>query len=744
MAKKKSNKKSKSKSSSKPKNKKKTKKSTSSKNPKKTNTKSSKKAKKGASKIAEKGIPRSNVEAEAMAGFADAQKYGAEQITVLEGLAPVRKRPGMYIGNTAKEGLHHLVWEVVDNAVDEAMADYADEARVILNEDGSVTVRDNGRGIPIEKHKQTKKSALETVMTVLHAGGKFGGGGYKVSGGLHGVGVSVVNALSTEMHAEVRRDGNIYRQSYKQGVPTTKVKNAGKVKKGDEWQSGTQITFTPDPEIFSVTDFDRKYILDHLRQQSYLTAGLRMIIEDKRIKPALRYEYLFEGGIVSYIKHMNRNKETLHDPIYVNKIVEEDIQIEVAIQYTEDFDEIVLAYANNIINPEGGMHLTGFRSALTKTMNSYAAEKGAVKESEKLTGDDTREGLTAIISVKLTDPQFEGQTKAKLGNAEVRGAAESVVSEALQAWFEEHPNEAGKVVGKASLAAKARLAARAARDAVIRKGVLEGLSLPGKLADCSEKDPGQCELYIVEGNSAGGSAKSGRDRRFQAVLPLRGKILNVERARLDRIIANKEIKNLIIAMGTGVGETFDISKLRYHNITIMTDADVDGAHIRTLLLTLFYRYFPEIVKQGHLYIAQPPLYRIQVGKNVQYAHTEKEKLNILDQLRKKAGKKGSKIDKEALKEAAEAASTEGNGEVRSMEDINIRGVNIQRYKGLGEMNPEQLWETTMDPENRMLLKVEVEDAERASEVFDTLMGKEVAPRKRFIQTHSRAVKNLDI
>ncbi len=675
----------------------------------------------------------------------DAKAYGAEQITVLEGLDPVRKRPGMYIGNTAKEGLHHLIWEVVDNSVDEAMAGHATWVKVILNKDGSLTVRDNGRGIPVEVHKQTKKSALETVLTVLHAGGKFGGdaSGYKVSGGLHGVGVSVVNALSVHLRAEVRRDGKIYEQSYKRGIATGKVKEVGKVKKGDEWERGTEITFTPDAEIFTVTEFDRKYMLEHLRQQSYLTAGLHMIIQDHRSEPEFKYEYLFEGGIVSYIKQLNRDRHGLHEPVYTNKSVD-DIQVEVAIQYTDEFDEVVLAYANNIINPEGGSHLTGFRTALTRSINTYAVNKGHVKESDKLTGDDVREGLTAIISIKLANPQFEGQTKAKLGNAEVRGVTEAVVAEALDTWFEEHPADASKIIGKVSLAAKARLAARAARDAVIRKGVLEGLSLPGKLADCSESDPANCELYIVEGDSAGGSAKQGRDRRFQAILPLRGKILNVERARLDKMLSNNEIKNLVIAMGTGVADTFDISRLRYHRIVVMTDADVDGAHIRTLLLTLYYRYFPEIIRNGHLYIAQPPLYRVQVGKEVQYAYNEDEKTNIIESLKNKAGKKGAEIDKEALDEAAAALAEQGEGEVRTSEEINIRGVNIQRYKGLGEMNPGQLWETTMDPASRVLLKVEVEDAEQASHIFDTLMGAEVAPRKRFIQTHAKAVKDLDI
>jgi len=675
---------------------------------------------------------------------AKSSQYGAEQITVLEGLEPVRKRPGMYIGNTAKEGLHHLIWEVVDNSVDEAMAGHATWVQVILNKDGSVSVRDNGRGIPVEVHKQTKKSALETVLTVLHAGGKFGGeaSGYKVSGGLHGVGVSVVNALSSDLQAEVRRDGRIYTQSYKRGKAQGKVKEEGKVKSSDPWPHGTQITFTPDTEIFSTTEFDRKHILEHLRQQSYLTAGLHVYITDARVEPTFSYEFLFEGGIISYIKQLNRTRAPKHQPIYMNKTVE-DIQVEVAVQYTDEFDEILLAYANNIVNPEGGMHVTGFRTALTRAINNYAVGKGFVKESEKLTGEDVREGLTAIISVKLPNPQFEGQTKAKLGNAEVRGITETIVSEGLDMYFEEHPADASKIIEKVSLAAKARLAARAAREAVIRKGVLEGLSLPGKLADCSESEPEKCELYIVEGDSAGGSAKQGRDRRFQAILPLRGKILNVERARLDKMLANQEVKNLIIAMGTGIGESFDLSKLRYHRITIMTDADVDGAHIRTLLLTLFYRHFPDLIRNGYLYIAQPPLYRIQVGKEVNYAYTEEQKAQILNELRSKA-KKDKTIDAAAIEEAAEAVTAHAEGEVKTSEEVNIRGVNIQRYKGLGEMNPEQLWETTMDPQNRVLLQVHADDAEKASHIFETLMGNDVGPRKRFIQTHARAVKNLDI
>jgi DNA gyrase subunit B len=630
--------------------------------------------------------------------------YGAEQITVLEGLEPVRKRPGMYIGNTAEAGLHHLIWEVVDNGIDEAMAGFAKLIEVTLYADGSVMVRDDGRGIPVETHKQTKKSSLETVLTMLHAGGKFGGAGYKVSGGLHGVGVSVVNALSEWMHAEVRRDGKIYTQDYARGKPKGKVKQIGRVSPADSWQNGTQISFKPDPEVFSILEFSLKTVLDHLRQQAYLTSGVRIKITDE--KSHFFYQFYFEGGLVSYIQQIDRKKTAINSPIFVSKIVD-DIQVEAAIQYTTDFSETLLAFANNIHTVEGGMHVTGFKSALTRSINNFAIKNGYVKEADKLTGEDMREGLTAVISVKLANPQFEGQTKAKLGNAEVRTAVEQVVGDGLEIYLEEHPKDAQKIIEKVSLAARARLAARAARDAVIRKGVLEGLTLPGKLADCSESDPSKCELYLVEGDSAGGSAKQGRDRKFQAILPLRGKILNVERARLDKILANNEVKNLIIAMGAGVGEQFELSKLRYNRIIIMTDADVDGAHIRTLLLTFFYRYFPSIIDAGYLYIAQPPLYRLQSGKEVRYAFTEAERDEFI------AEKKGE-------------------------------STYIQRYKGLGEMNPSQLWETTMDPKNRVMLKVNVEDVQKAGEIFETLMGDEVAPRKKFIQTHAKSVKNLDI
>jgi len=662
--------------------------------------------------------------------------YTAANITVLEGLEPVRKRPGMYIGSTSESGLHHLVWEIVDNSVDEAMAGHATRVEVVLQKDGGCRVVDNGRGIPVDIHKQTKKSALETILTVLHAGGKFGGdaSGYKVSGGLHGVGSSVVNALSTDLIAQVKKDGKLHEQRYKIGKPTSQVKVIGKVDKDDPDPTGTSITFYPDKSIFETTEFRFKTVLEHLRSQAYLTKNLHFIITDERI--GLTYQYYFEGGIVSYIRQVNRNKKTIHQPIYVSK-QNGDLLVEVAIQYTDEYDERVLSYANNIYNPEGGMHVTGFRTALTRSINNYAVKNGYIKESEKLTGEDLREGLTAIISVKLPNPQFEGQTKAKLGNPEARTAVEAVMSEFLENYLEEHPQEGAKVVEKGILAAKARLAARAARDSVIRKGVLDGLALPGKLADCSEKDPAKCELYIVEGDSAGGSCKQGRDRRFQAVLPLRGKILNVERARLDKMLSSEQIKNLIIAFGTGVGELYDIGKLRYHRIIIMADADVDGAHIRTLLLTLLYRYFPDIITSGYLYIAQPPLYRVSVGRDFAYAFSDSERDEVLKNMLSDKDKKSTKTKvKVAVEENAEGETgeTTPSGQKYS----------IQRYKGLGEMNPEQLWETTMDPQNRVMLKVHIEDAEKASEVFETLMGDDVMPRKRFLVSRAKNVKNLDI
>lgn len=674
-----------------------------------------------------------------------AQGYTSENITVLEGLDPVRKRPGMYIGSTSVTGLHHLVWEIVDNAVDEAMAGHADKVWLLMQKDGGISVLDNGRGIPVDVHKTTKKSGLETVLTVLHAGGKFGGeaSGYKVSGGLHGVGASVVNALSTKLVAQVYKEGKIYEQSYKIGKPQGQIKVVGKLDKNEPIQHGTRITFYPDESIFETVKFNFKTILEHLRSQAYLTKGLHFVITDE--EEALTYQYFFEGGILSYLKQFNRNKKAKSSAIYMNKQVE-DVALEVAIQYTDDYEERILSYANNVYTPEGGMHVTGFRTALTRCINNYATKNGYVKESEKLTGEDMREGLSAIISVKLPNPQFEGQTKAKLGNPEVRTAVEQVVSEALEIYLEEHPQDAGKIIEKVILAAKARLAARAARDSVIRKGVLDGLALPGKLADCSESDPAKCELYIVEGDSAGGSAKQGRDRRFQAVLPLRGKILNVERARLDKMLSSEQIKNVIIAFGTGIGELYDVTKLRYHRVIIMTDADVDGAHIRTLLLTLFYRYFPDLIKNGYLYIAQPPLFQVKVGKSSEYAFSEDQRDKVLKELvsQVKASKKAKPTKGSSEETPSEEAEEESTVEETTGGAVDGVKYSIQRYKGLGEMNPEQLWETTMDPESRVMLQVKIEDAEKVSEIFETLMGDEVAPRKRFITSHAKTVKNLDI
>ncbi len=630
------------------------------------------------------------------------KSYGAEQIQVLEGLEAVRKRPGMYIGTTDIAGLHHLVWEIVDNAIDEAMAGECSNIIVTINQDGSCTVEDDGRGIPVEKHKRTGKSALETVLTVLHAGGKFGAeGGYKVSGGLHGVGVSVVNALSEKTVVEIHRNEKIYKQEYSRGKTVTPVEVVGETDK-----TGTIITFTPDSDMFPITEFDYDTIKNRMRQQAYLTKGVAVMIVDERYDK--KYKFHFEGGIMSYVQHLNKNKDPIGRVVYVDKELPEG-NVEIALQYTNSYQENIFTFANNIHTIEGGMHLTGFRSALTRTINSYARNNNLLKEKEpNLTSEDVREGLTAVVSVKLADPQFEGQTKSKLGNTEMRTAVDSVLSEQFTEFLNEHPNDAKAFISKCSLAARARIAAKAARDTVIRKGVLDGMTLPGKLADCSSKDPSKSELYIVEGDSAGGSAKQGRDREFQAILPLRGKILNVEHSRMDRILANNEIKATVIALGVGIGETFDIEKLRYDRIVIMTDADVDGAHIRTLLLTLFYRYFRPLVEQGHIYIAQPPLYKIKQGKNTAYAYTENEKAKALEEF-----------------------------------DQNKK-ITIQRYKGLGEMNPGQLWETTMNPETRSMLRVAVEDAERADQIFDTLMGTDVPPRKKFIQTHAKSVKNLDI
>jgi DNA gyrase subunit B len=672
---------------------------------------------------------------------AASQEYSAKQITVLEGLDPVRKRPGMYIGNTASEGLHHLIWEVVDNCIDEAMGGHAKRIVVTMLPDHMVAVEDDGRGIPVDIHKTTKKSALETVLTVLHAGGKFGEGGYKVSGGLHGVGVSVVNALSIYVKAEVKRDGKLWMQEYKRGKPLAKVKSVGSAR-----GTGTTITFQPDNEIFSTLDFNLQYIIDHLRQQAYLTKGVEICIIDKRLptprgQKAPSYTFRFEGGVQSYVKHLNHSKEPKHDAVFYVDKESGGIQVEVGMQYTDDYKETVFCFANNIHTTEGGMHLVGFRGALTRQLNAYARKQGYLKEKDdNLSGDDVREGCTAVISVKVKEPQFEGQTKAKLGNAEVKPAVESVTADALGIYLEEHPRDAEAIIGKCVLAQRARVAARAARDTVLRKGALDGFALPGKLADCSSKDPKDSELFLVEGDSAGGSAKQGRDRNFQAILPLRGKILNVERARLDKMLANNEIKALIIAMGTNIGEQFRIEDLRYDRIIIMTDADVDGSHIRTLLLTLFYRYFPQLMLTGHLYIAQPPLFRVQKGKDFRYVFNEAE----LEKVQKEFEAK--KLEKDTAKAAKAKAEAPADIPADGMETVETTpsGVSIQRYKGLGEMNPGQLWETTMDPATRVMRQVTLEDAEAADQVFDMLMGNEVAPRKRFIQTHAKSVKNLDI
>lgn len=655
-------------------------------------------------------------------------EYGAKQISVLEGLEPVRKRPGMYIGSTGPSGLHHLIWEVMDNSIDEAMAGNGNEIVITLLPGNKVSVSDQGRGIPVDMHPQYKKSALELVLTKLHAGGKFGGGGYKVSGGLHGVGVSVVNALSTEVKAEVRRDGKLWEQSYKLGKPTGKVKAVGKAK-----GTGTTITFSPDPTVFETVDFDLKTIVDHLRQQAYLTKGVKFVIQDHRSSEKASYTFYFEGGVASFVRHLNHGKTAKNQNVfYVHKLDEDtDVEVEISLQYTEDYHESIFCFANNIPNPEGGMHLVGFRTALTRELNNYARGKGLLKEKDSnLTGEDVREGLTSVISVKIKEPQFEGQTKAKLGNPEARTAVETVFAGEFKIFLEEHPKDAEAIIGKCVLAAQARAAARAARETVLRKGVLEGLTLPGKLADCSTRDASASELYIVEGDSAGGSAKQGRDRKTQAILPLRGKILNVERARLDKMLANNELKSLIIALGTNIGEMFNIETLRYHKIVIMTDADVDGSHIRTLLLTLFYRYFPELIRQGHIYIAMPPLYRIQMGKEVHWVYNDEEKEAVLKKMTQ--GKEVEVQETEEGEDGEEVVVSKGPK------------INLQRYKGLGEMNPEQLWKTTMNPETRMMKQVTIEDAEKADQIFEILMGSDVAPRKKFIQTHAKTVQNLDI
>ncbi len=664
-----------------------------------------------------------------------ASGYSAESITVLEGLDPVRKRPGMYIGSTSAAGLHHLIWEVVDNSIDEAMAGHATEITTALLADGTVSVTDNGRGIPVDIHKTTKVSALETVLTKLHAGGKFGGGGYKVSGGLHGVGVSVVNALSSYLRAEIHLQGKIWMQEYKQGVPQKKIAAIGTTKR-----TGTTIIFKPDPTIFSELEFSWGKILDRLRQQAYLTKGITLHLIDERPDHSPKhFTFYFEGGIKTYVKSLHRNSTVKNETIFYADKEINDARVEIALQYNDGFNENVLAFANNIINPGGGTHLVGFRTALTRTLNSYARNHNLLKEKdENLTGDDVREGLTAIISVKLGDPQFEGQTKDKLGNTEIKTYVEQVMGDTFATFLEEHPREAEAIIGKCVLSAMARLAARSARANILRKGALEGMTLPGKLADCSSRKPEESELYIVEGDSAGGSAKQGRDRGFQAILPLRGKILNVERARLDKMLANNEIKNLVIAMGTNIDDQFDITKLRYHRIIIMTDADVDGAHIRTLLLTLFFRHFNELVKGGYLYIAQPPLYQIKKGTVAKYAFSDEEKQSIIAEMTK--GSEAAEIIESPADEDSDpnAATEEESPKTRATK------ISIQRYKGLGEMNPSQLWETTMDPATRVMKQVVIEDAALASETFEMLMGGDVAPRKHFIQTHAQKVENLDI
>ena len=659
--------------------------------------------------------------------------YGADQITVLEGLDPVRKRPGMYIGSTSSAGLHHLIWEVVDNSIDEAMAGYADTISVSLLSNDMIKVEDNGRGIPVGKHKITGVSALETVLTKLHAGGKFGGGGYKVSGGLHGVGVSVVNALSEYLRAEIHLEGKVWEQEYKFGKPQKAIKATGKTNR-----TGTTIIFKPDSSIFTELEFNWGKILDRLRQQAYLTKGVTINVFDQRHgHREKKYKFHFEGGIKSYIKSLHRNKNVKNESIfYIDKEIN-DNKVEIALQYNDEYNETTLAFANNIYNPEGGTHLVGFKTSLTRTLNNYARNKNLLKEKqENLSGEDVREGLTAIISVKLSDPQFEGQTKGKLGNAEMKGYVESVFGEYFNTYLEEHPKEAEAIISKCILSSQARLAARTARATILRKGALEGMTLPGKLADCSSRKAEESEIYIVEGDSAGGSAKQGRNRKFQAILPLRGKILNVERARLDKMLANNEVKNLVIAFGTNLDDQFDITKLRYHRIIIMTDADVDGAHIRTLLLTLFFRHFNGLITNGHVYIAQPPLYQIKKGASVHYAYSDEEKEKIIKSL--------GGISEEVI-EIGEENDGDENVEIVEKENAkkNIK-IGIQRYKGLGEMNPDQLWETTMDPARRIVKQVTIEDAAKADQIFDMLMGNNVAPRKNFIQTHAKKVRNLDI
>ena len=631
------------------------------------------------------------------------QEYGASQIQVLEGLEAVRKRPGMYIGSTGPRGLHHLVYEIVDNSIDEALQGYCDRIYVSLNEDGSVTVKDDGRGIPVEIHPKTGKSTLETVLTVLHAGGKFGGGGYKVSGGLHGVGISVVNALSKWLVADVYRNGKIYRQTYEKGITTSELEVVG-----ESHHTGTIINFMPDETIFDEIEFKYETLEHRLRELSFLNKGVKIVFEDKREGSQRKKEFHYEGGLVEFVKYLNKTKTPIHDDVvYIDKKVGDSI-VEIAMQYTDGYTENIYSFANNIDTHEGGTHLAGFKAALTKTVNEYAKRNKLIKENEgNLTGEDIREGLTAVISVKLPDPQFEGQTKTKLGNTYMRGNVDGVTVEELGAFLEENPTTARTIVDKGLRAQRAREAAKRARELTRRKSVLESTSLPGKLADCAEKDPAKSEIFLVEGDSAGGSAKQGSDRHTQAILPLRGKILNVEKSRLDRILSSDEIKNMITAFGCGIGNDFDLEKARYHKIVIMTDADVDGAHIRTLLLTFFFRYMRPLIENGYVYAAQPPLYKVKKQKKEYYVYSDKE-LEVL------------------------------------LEEIGRTGVELQRYKGLGEMNAEQLWDTTMNPETRTLLQVTIEDAVMADQVFSMLMGDKVGPRKEFIEENATYVTNLDI
>ena len=631
------------------------------------------------------------------------QEYGASQIQVLEGLEPVRKRPGMYIGSTGPRGLHHLVYEIVDNSIDEALAGYCSDIYVSINEDGSIFVRDNGRGIPVEVHPKTGKSTLETVLTVLHAGGKFGGGGYKVSGGLHGVGVSVVNALSEWLVAEVHKDGKIYSQRYEKGVPTSDIKVVGETK-----VTGTIVQFKPDATIFDEVEYKYETLEYRLRELAFLNKGVKIVLEDKREGQEKVKEFHYEGGLIEFVKHLNKTKTGIHpDIVYIEKKVK-DYMVEVALQYTDGYTENIYSFANNINTHEGGTHLSGFKTAMTKVVNDYSRKNGILKEKDaNLLGEDIREGLTAVISIKLPEPQLEGQTKTKLGNTAVRGVVDSVTVEEIGSFLEENPTTARIIVDKALRAQRAREAAKKARELTRRKSVLESTSLPGKLADCAEKDPAKSEIFLVEGDSAGGSAKQGRDRHSQAILPLRGKILNVEKSRLDKILSSDEIRNMITAYGCSIGDDFDLEKARYHKIVIMTDADVDGAHIRTLLLTFFFRYMRPLIENGYVYIAQPPLYKVKKQKKEYYVYSDQELNTLLEQLGR-------------------------------------TGIELQRYKGLGEMNAEQLWETTMNPETRTLLQVSIEDAAMADEIFSMLMGDKVAPRKEFIEENARYVRNLDI